>query len=78
MHPHGRGAELATRLYAKLLTEAGFGVIMVTNKFAGELDVSKNRNLIVYRLSLFKEGESVKYSVSRRFDILLSSFMRNF
>ena len=69
-YPHGGGAELATYLYAKLLTEAGFNVVVVTNRFTGELEVSKSKNLIVYRLPLFDGTESVKYSILRRVDVL--------
>ena len=75
-YPHGGGAELATHLYAKLLSEAGFNVIVVTNKFNGEPDISRSRNMVVYRLPLFKEVGNVKYSILRRGDVLLSSFMR--
>jgi hypothetical protein len=39
-YPHG-GAELATYLYAKLLSEAGFNAVVITNRFTGESDVSK-------------------------------------
>jgi len=35
-YPHGSGAELATYLYAKLLNEADFNVVVTTNRFAGE------------------------------------------
>lgn len=35
-YPHGGGAELATYLYAKLLSEEGFNVVVVTSRFAGE------------------------------------------
>jgi len=75
-HPHGSGAELATYIYAKLLSEADFNVVVVTNRFAGESEFSKSGNLMVYRLPLFKKSESVKYSILRRFDILLSGFMK--
>ena len=75
-YPYGGGAELATYLYAKLLNKAEFKVVVVTNRFAGESEVLKNGNLTVYRLPLFKKGGSVKYSVLKRFDVLLSSFMR--
>lgn len=35
-YPHGGGAELATYLYAKLLSSAEFNVVVVTNRFSGE------------------------------------------
>lgn len=75
-YPHGGGAELATYLYAKLLSEAGFNIVVVTNRFAEELEVSKDKNLIVYRLPLFKGTESIKYSILRRVDVLFSGFMK--
>jgi len=75
-YPHGSGGELATYLYARLLSEAGINVIVITNRFAGEPDVSKNGKLTVYRLPLLKRGGSIKYSILQRFDILFSSFIR--
>jgi len=75
-YPHGGGAELATHLYANLLSKAGFSVVVVTNKFNGESEISRSRNLVVYRLPLFKEVGNVKYSILRRGDVLLSGFMR--
>ena len=74
-YPHGGGAELATYLYAKLLSEEGFNVVVVTSRFDGETEVSKNGNLTVWRLPLFK-NESIKYSILERFDVLFSSLMR--
>jgi hypothetical protein len=53
-YPHGSGGELATYLYARLLSKADFNVVMVTNRFAGESQFSKEGNLTVYRLPLFK------------------------
>lgn len=75
-YPHGGGAELATYLYAKLLSGKGFSVIVVTNRFGGEPEVSKEGKLTVYRLPLFRETESVKYSILSRVDVLLSGFMK--
>jgi glycosyltransferase involved in cell wall biosynthesis len=75
-HPHGSGAEFATYLYANLLSEVGFNVVVVTNGFDGEPEVSKKGNLAIYRLPLFKEMESVKYSILKRVDVLLSGFAR--
>ena len=73
--PHGGGAELATYLYADLLSREGFKVVVVTNKFVGESEFSKNGSLTIYRLPL-SINESMKYSVLERLDILLSGFMR--
>jgi len=75
-YPHGSGAELATYMYAKLLDEAGINVIVVTNRFQGEQKLTKNRNVVVYRLPLLNKNGSAKYGVLKRSDILLSSFMR--
>jgi glycosyltransferase involved in cell wall biosynthesis len=75
-YPHGSGAELATWLYAKHLSEAGFNVVVVTSKFAGESDVWRDGNLTVYRLPLLNEIGSIKFSILSRFDVLLSSFFR--
>lgn len=74
--PHGGGAEFATYLYAKLLSEAGHNVFVITNRFRDEPDVSKNRNLTIYRLQLLSNIKSVKFSILRRLDILSSAFMR--
>jgi glycosyltransferase involved in cell wall biosynthesis len=75
-YPNGGGAELATYLYAKLLSEAKFNVVVIANRFAGEPEFSRNEGFTVYRLPLFRRGDSVKYSVLQRVDVLFSSFMR--
>lgn len=75
-YPHGSGAELATSLYAKLLSGAGIDVVVITSKFAGEPPSSRNENLTIYRLPLVEEHKSVKYSVMKRSDILFSGFVR--
>ena len=75
-YPHGGGAEFATYLYAKLLSEVGFNIIVITNKFAGEQECFKSKNLIVYRLPFFKSRTGVKYSILRRLDVSFSSFMK--
>jgi glycosyltransferase involved in cell wall biosynthesis len=75
-YPHGSGAELATFLYADLLSKSAFNVRVITNKFEGEADFSRNVHLEIYRFPLFKSSESVKYSILIRIDILFSSFFR--
>jgi glycosyltransferase involved in cell wall biosynthesis len=75
-YPHGGGAELATYLYAKLLSEEGINVTVVTNRFAGEPAFSKNGLMVVYRLPLFKNTKGMKYAISRRLDFYISSFVR--
>jgi len=75
-YPHGGGAELAIYLYAKLLSSAGFNVIVVTNRFYGEPEFSNSEGFGVYRLPLFGKTANVKYSILKRVDVLLSVFMR--
>jgi len=75
-HPHGGGAEYATFLYAELLSQAGFNITVVTNRFSGEPEVSRHRKMTVYRLPLLGKGGSVKYAILKRFDVLFSSSMR--
>jgi glycosyltransferase involved in cell wall biosynthesis len=76
LHPHGGGAELASHLYANLLNDLDFKVLVMTNRFSGEPEHSRERNQTIYRLPLFKEKESAKYSMLMRFDFLFSSPMR--
>ena len=75
--PHGSGAEYATYLYAKLLKEEGVNVSVITNRFEGEAAFSEEGTLRIYRLSLFKNAGSLKYSVLKRLDVLASSFLNN-
>lgn len=75
-YPHGSGGELATYLYSRLLSKSGFNVVVVTNRFSSEPEVSRSENLIVYRLPLFNETKGGKYSLLRRFDILISSYVK--
>lgn len=74
--PYGGGAEVATYLYAKRLSEADFRVVVVTSSYADKPEVSKSRNLVIYRLPLFKGSSTIKYSILWRFDVLFSDFMR--
>ncbi|KON33096.1 hypothetical protein AC477_02015 [miscellaneous Crenarchaeota group-1 archaeon SG8-32-1] len=75
-YPHVGGAEYATYLYAKLLSKAGFEVTVITNRFGNEPAVSRDDNVTVYRLPLFKSISGFKYSVLLRVDALFSGFMR--
>lgn len=75
-YPYGGGAELATYSYAKLLNESGLSVVVVTNRFPNEPEFSKSEGFTICRLPLLKRGESLKYSMLKRFDVLFSSFMR--
>jgi glycosyltransferase involved in cell wall biosynthesis len=73
--PHGSGAEYATYLYANLLKGEGVNVAVITNRFEGEAAFSEDGLLRIYRLSLFKNAGSLKYSVLKRLDLLASSFL---
>lgn len=75
-YPHGGGAELATYLYAKLLSEEGINVVVVTNRFGEEPEIFKKQNLVIYRLPLFEKATSTKYSILEKVDVLFSSFMK--
>lgn len=76
LYPHGGGAELATYLYAKYLREEGFHVVVVTNRFTGEKEYSKSKDLEIYRLPFFQNETGIKYSMLTRVDIPTSSFMK--
>ena len=75
-YPHGGGAELATYLYARLLSEVGIKVTVVTNRFGDEVGTSKDGSLTIFRLPLFSRFHAVKYSMLARVDVLLSGFLR--
>jgi glycosyltransferase involved in cell wall biosynthesis len=75
-YPHKGGAELATYLYSQLLSKAEFNLVMVTNRFSGEPEVSKNNNLTIYRLPLLKGRRSIKYSLMQSSDVLFSGFLK--
>jgi len=48
---------------------------VLTNRFPNEPEVSRSKNIVIYRLNLLKNNDS-KYSVFFRFDTLISSFLR--
>lgn len=75
-YPHGSGGELATYLHAKILSQIGLKVRVITNRFEGEPDVTKSGNITVHRIPLFRESESTKYSILKRVDVLLSSHIK--
>jgi glycosyltransferase involved in cell wall biosynthesis len=76
-YPHGSGGELATFLYANLLSRENVNVVVITNRFGGEPELTRRGDLTVYRLPLFKgETDSVKYSILKRIDILHSNFIK--
>ncbi len=75
IYPHASGAELATYLYAKMLSEHGFNVRVVTNRFADEPAYSKDGELSIYRIPLYEKTETVKFVGMGRIDVLLSGFL---
>jgi glycosyltransferase involved in cell wall biosynthesis len=75
-HPHGSGAELATFLYADLLSRTGCNVKVITNRFGDEPSSSKIGSLEIYRLPLLGEAIDTKYSVLRRSDVLITDSIR--
>lgn len=74
--PHGSGAELATFLYADLLSKMGCNVVVVTNRFAGEPGSSTIGSFKIHRLPLLDNATATKYSILKRSDILISGFVR--
>ena len=79
IYPHASGAELATYLHAKLLSDAGFNVRIVTNKFPKEDSFSQDGHIEIYRLPMFaslaNENGTAKYQILSRADLLFSSFL---
>ena len=55
---------------------AGFKVNVLTNRLKGESKFQEDGNLTVYRIPLFTDCESPKYSILKRFDVLLSTSLR--
>jgi len=76
LHPHGGGAELATYLYAGLLSNADFNVRIITHRFAGEDALSRRASLEIIRLQLLGRN-SMKYSMLSNFPALFSSILRD-
>jgi len=75
IYPHASGAELATYLYAKLLSESGFNVRVITNKFSNESSFSQDGYVSIYRLPLYEKTGTVKFRVLGRVDALFSTFL---
>jgi len=73
-YPYGGGGELATRLYADLLTSSGFNVRVVTNRFPGEPQTSEKGTFKIHRIPLASTRLG-KYSVLRP-SIMFGTFMR--
>ncbi len=74
--PHGGGAELATYLYAKLLSEKGENVKVVTNKYLSEPNIIKDGKLTIYRILLFPGNSTIKYKILFNVGIFLSPFFK--
>jgi glycosyltransferase involved in cell wall biosynthesis len=75
IYPHSSGAEVATYLFAKLLSDADFNVKLITNKFSDEPYFSKDGHLSIYRIPLYQKTGTVKFQVMAKFNILFSSFL---
>jgi glycosyltransferase involved in cell wall biosynthesis len=75
-YPHGSGGELATSLYAKFLGAAGFKVVVITNRFAGEPRVAKTDNIAIHRLALSDRDPMSKYVLLLRLDAIHSTLVR--
>lgn len=78
-YPHGSGAELATYLYAKLLSETGFNIRVITNKYPNEGAFSQDEKIHIHRLPLFKllnnNIGTVRYQILSKISVLFSSFI---
>jgi glycosyltransferase involved in cell wall biosynthesis len=75
-YPHGGGAELATYRYAKLLSENGLNVKVVTNKYPSEPDLITEGKLAVYRLPLFHGSSIEKYKILFNLGVPFSNFFK--
>lgn len=75
-YPHGGGAEFATSLYAKLLSEKGFEVTVITNRFGNEPGYYEKDNIRIYRVPLFSGSFGSKYSLLMRADFFLTGHVR--
>jgi glycosyltransferase involved in cell wall biosynthesis len=74
IYPHSSGAELATYLFAKSLSETGFNVKLVTNRFPDEPFFSQDGKVSIYRLPLYEKFGTVKYTVMAKVNVLFSEF----
>jgi glycosyltransferase involved in cell wall biosynthesis len=77
-YPYGGGAELATYLYAKKLCDLGHKVIVVTNKYKKEPDISTSNSFTIYRYPLFESNTRSKFSILLKDRILYSDAFTNF
>jgi glycosyltransferase involved in cell wall biosynthesis len=72
-YPHGSGAEVATYLYGRLLSKENIKVKVLTNRFPGDPSYSEEGSLQIYRLPMFENLGSMKYSALKRLDVIASS-----
>lgn len=74
-YPHGGGAELATWLYLKLLSEEeGIKIKVVTRQFPGEPSTELvNKNLTIFRIPM-KIALGSRYDTLVNMGILLKDF----
>jgi len=77
-YPHGGGAELATYLYAKRLSDENHEIVVITNKFQKEPEFSHMDNFIIYRVPIFDNGLSLKYSTSLKVNYIISNLFKKF
>jgi glycosyltransferase involved in cell wall biosynthesis len=72
--PHGGGAEWATYKYATMLSENGYNVTVVTNRFSTEPSFSKDKKMAIYRIPLFSGKNPSKFQTLFNVKVLLSGF----
>ena len=77
-YPHGGGAELATYLYADLLSRKGVNIVVFTNRFPGEPATSRNGRLRIYRLDILGGNRNSKYSITQAVVTLFSGLIKRY
>lgn len=75
-YPHGGGAELATHLYASLLSQSDTNVKVITNLFGGEKERSRSGKMEIIRIPLLRSPNTMKHSLLWSFPFQLSEFFR--
>ncbi len=75
-YPHGSGAELATWLYLRMLTEEGFKIAVVTRQFPGEPPIQYYGNSMKIIRIPMKVTLGSRYDTLVNPGILASSFVR--
>jgi glycosyltransferase involved in cell wall biosynthesis len=77
IYPHSGGAELATYLFAKSLSEQGFNIRIITNRFPSEPVFSQDGRLSIYRLPLYDKTDTIKYKLLSKIDVSFSNFLNS-